>query len=679
MNRVRQIQTQIVNIVKSNFAIVQLILFLLFYIPLKGLFKILVHLPISNDYINSTRKTLNKVRRRLIRRKAGANTTSISNLVDLALSNMTYKLHRTSVTIIGVAIGFGTIVTLVSVGFGLQQLVISRVARLEELRQADVYVRSGSNLYLDDSFINRIRELPNVVSVMPMISIVSRIGFEGSVTDIVAYGVSREYLDAAGVNPISGELFQDPASGSGSLVADSDEREGIVITGLDELEENSSEEMSSPTPSTIQTNKKANGQVIREINFTIEQNRWIRIRNSPSTQGKILGYTKYVQPKQTGEEVWGDYYLEAITDDPNYARWIKSDFKLWEQVGSEYREILDEDGLQENTEGYTAEIGIISIEDRVSTAHSIFMLPKAQTITPEDRSNQEGDEWVFVEGESDNETAVEYKIVEIPRSALRKAIVNEPLLKIINVVPGDAVGKQIQAKFVLTGELAAITANSKIESENAAYNIVGVVSEANVPYMYVSIDDLKGIGIERYSQLKVVVSDESALPLIRSSIESMGYTTTSVADTVSQIDAVFKTVRLLLAVIGSVALSVASLGMFNTLTISLLERIKEIGLMKAMGMRSSEVKELLLTESIIMGFLGGLAGVVLGIAFSKLIELTVSFIATTHGEGYIRMTQTPFFLVAGIITLSVLIGILTGIYPARRAQKISALDALRYE
>ena len=68
-------------------------------------------------------------------------------------------------------------------------------------------------------------------------------------------------------------------------------------------------------------------------------------------------------------------------------------------------------------------------------------------------------------------------------------------------------------------------------------------------------------------------------------VEALGFSTRSVADTVKQIDRLFATARVLLAVLGFVALSIAALGMFNTLTVSLLERTREVGLMKAMGMR----------------------------------------------------------------------------------------------
>ena len=169
------------------------------------------------------------------------------------------------------------------------------------------------------------------------------------------------------------------------------------------------------------------------------------------------------------------------------------------------------------------------------------------------------------------------------------------------------------------------------------------------------------------------------LAKIRKQIEAMGYTTRSVADTVAQINSLFATAKTLLLLLGMVALAVAALGMFNTLTVSLLERTREVGLMKAMGMKSSEVKELFLTESMTMGFFGGVLGIVAGFVLGKLLGLILSFFAIFKGVGYIDVSYLPLSFVLVILLLSLIVGLATGIYPAKRATKISALNALRYE
>ena len=97
--------------------------------------------------------------------------------------------------------------------------------------------------------------------------------------------------------------------------------------------------------------------------------------------------------------------------------------------------------------------------------------------------------------------------------------------------------------------------------------------------------------------------------------------------------------------------------------------------MKAMGMRSSEVKDLFLAESMILGSSGGFLGLLAGYLFAKFIELLVSGYAIFKGVGFVSIVSIPILFAFVIILLSFIVGWLTGIYPAKRSTKISALNA----
>lgn len=124
---------------------------------------------------------------------------------------------------------------------------------------------------------------------------------------------------------------------------------------------------------------------------------------------------------------------------------------------------------------------------------------------------------------------------------------------------------------------------------------------------------------------------------------------------------------------------VGSLGMFNTLTVSLLERTREVGLLKTMGMKSKEIREVFLSEAIIMGVYGGIVGIIIRVIGGYVISFIISIISVLRGYDGLTITYLPLTTAMGIILLSAFTGIATGFYPARRATKISALDALRYE
>jgi putative ABC transport system permease protein len=131
--------------------------------------------------------------------------------------------------------------------------------------------------------------------------------------------------------------------------------------------------------------------------------------------------------------------------------------------------------------------------------------------------------------------------------------------------------------------------------------------------------------------------------------------------------------------LGIVALSVAAMGMFNTLTVSLLERTHEVGLMKTMGMKSNEIENLFLVESVVMGMMGGIAGLIFGFAGGKLAGLVLTLLALRSGIGVVDIAYIPPDLIFYIVLLSLFVGFVTGIYPAQRAKYISALNALHYE
>jgi len=385
--------------------------------------------------------------------------------------------------------------------------------------------------------------------------------------------------------------------------------------------------------------------------------------------------------------VWGDSFESSDevgrageTDEgESLGRWVMSDYLLWDKVScdpeesgdcenSGYMVARDDDNLQVTSEGYVAELAMsVTPQEEVthvlgvSTEESDGSLPVVEVASESAALNQQNVERV-----------------EVKSSSEKQVVVNRSVLQLLNISENEAIGKQIDLSMVVVGELLD-DPNKRIESAPLMYTIVGVITDEGTPIIYVPFVDVRSLGVNKFSQAKVIVNDTSELSKVRTAIESAGYGTVSVADTVAQIDSLFGNFRLILLVLGMVALSVAALGMFNTLTVSLLERTREVGLMKAMGMKSDEVKSLFLTESMIMGLYGGILGLILGLLIGKVVSIVLSALSIVKGVGFVDISYVPPVFVIVVLFLSLLVGIATGYFPAKRATKISALNALRYE
>lgn len=587
------------------------------------------------------------------------------DLIELSIRNMRSKKTRTMVTVGGMAIGIATIVFLVSIGYGLQQLVITRVVRLDEMRQADVVPQTGGKVKITDETLNSFKDVGGVSMALPLIAVVGRVNYQNSVSDMAVYGVTSEYLQQSAIKPVSGKIFD---SNELTMAVPKGEVAGAateIATGV-------------------------LGDKIRDMEFAINANAWIRVRENPSPKAKVLGYTKRSEGSYQGDEVWGGSYVSddgvgeagKTVDGVVLGKWVKTKVLLWKEEkcdtgkgdceDGKHIVLRDNDGLQVQSEGYFAEVNL-----QISTNSSPN--PQVLGITTGTASSSNGTlPKIEIASESAAAKTSQTKTVELGKDAKRQAVVNRAMLKVLGIKEEEAVGKTFTASFVVVGDLLT-DVKDKIESAPTEYTIVGVTPDDKTPVFYVPFIDLRTLGVTNFSQVKVVVKEQTDLSKARRQIEAMGYITHSVADTVAQINSLFSTAKTVLAFLGLAALAVAALGMFNTLTVSLLERTREVGLMKAMGMKSSEVQELFLTESMIMGFCGGILGIIAGLAAGKLLGLILSVFAIARGAGMIDISYIPFTFVLAIIALSLFVGIGTGIFPARRATKISALNALRYE
>ena len=177
-----------------------------------------------------------------------------------------------------------------------------------------------------------------------------------------------------------------------------------------------------------------------------------------------------------------------------------------------------------------------------------------------------------------------------------------------------------------------------------------------------------------YSSAVVVVSDIEQVDATVKKLKDMGFQTENEKEYLNTMQKYLKIIQLLLGGIGMIALVVAVIGISNTMTTSVFDRINEIGILKVLGCDIDELRLLFLTEAAIIGAMGGAAGV----ALSYLVKLGIDKVAVSffHLAKGTQISYIPWWLAVGGIVGSIILGILAGYFPARWASKLRPIDAV---
>ncbi len=254
----------------------------------------------------------------------------------------------------------------------------------------------------------------------------------------------------------------------------------------------------------------------------------------------------------------------------------------------------------------------------------------------------------------------------------QEALINQSMLTALGYDDASqAVGKQ----FDLTLNLDA-----GMRHLEQPLTIVGVTSYAGGPATYLSESIYQALGVEEYDQVKVVAMDQSYAPQIRQQIEAYGYETSSPLDTLEQVNRFFRFFNVILICFGGIGMTIAIIGMLNTLTIALLERTKEIGLMFTLGARRQDMRRLFIAESLLLSFIGGVIGISASMSFGFAIDLFLNHVTPAQGAvERFSLFSTPVWLIAALLVFILIVGYVVSYVPARRASHINPIDALRRE
>jgi putative ABC transport system permease protein len=182
-----------------------------------------------------------------------------------------------------------------------------------------------------------------------------------------------------------------------------------------------------------------------------------------------------------------------------------------------------------------------------------------------------------------------------------------------------------------------------------------------------------------YSSLTVRVKSPSLVEITEAKLKDLGFSAFSLLDASKSLRIFFSVFDLLLGIFGSLALAVATLGIINTLVMAILERRREIGVLKALGAADGDVKRLFFVEAGVMGLFGGMLGTLLGWLIGRSLTLGTNLYLHRQNLPGVDISSVPWWLVLGGIGFAVLVSLAAGLYPASRAARLDPVEALRYE
>lgn len=275
----------------------------------------------------------------------------------------------------------------------------------------------------------------------------------------------------------------------------------------------------------------------------------------------------------------------------------------------------------------------------------------------------------------------------------KEIIVTSTALNLIGLEDSaSAIGQDVTVKLMVPKQISDTSTDTTLVPTDVPATIAGVIKDDQLTVTYIPIKLLQDLGFpasyseakvkvgakntEQYSVAKVKVTDQSKLPEVRSKIEQLGFQVSSVADTVGQVDKIFLIFQLIVAGFGMIAMFVAALGALNTLTVSLLERTREIGLMKAYGATSGDIYRLFLVEAISMGLVGGGLGIGMGVVSGLILDRVLASLAGKYGGQAVSIFFTPWQFILIMLAVVSMISLFTGLYPSRRAATIKVLQAM---
>ncbi len=219
------------------------------------------------------------------------------------------------------------------------------------------------------------------------------------------------------------------------------------------------------------------------------------------------------------------------------------------------------------------------------------------------------------------------------------------------------------------------TAADQKAQQNACKNVPGPCNSGQ--HMTLLVTDM--LAQNGYASLIAKVDNSKNAAAAATEIKKLGVGAADAEASIQQQLTVFNIMGLVLGGIGGIALAVAAVGVVNTMIMAILERTREIGVMRAVGAKRSTVRTLFTFEASMLGFIGGVLGVLAGYGLTRIANVFVNKQLASQSVKAHNIIGLPLWLVLAVVGIGTLIGMLAGLYPAARAAKLDPVEALRYE
>lgn len=241
----------------------------------------------------------------------------------------------------------------------------------------------------------------------------------------------------------------------------------------------------------------------------------------------------------------------------------------------------------------------------------------------------------------------------------------------------EAIGREVTFDLTINQEWATNQEELVRELSLPEFEIVGVIEKGGAPVVYTPLSFLEQYGLNVATEVKLMVTIPDRISSVRETVEQLGFQTSSIRDTIDQVNRIFDVVQTILLVFGGITLVIAVFGTLNTITIALVEQTRQIGFLRILGIRKQDVRRLFMLQSILLSSTGVVLGILLGSLLGLLCNVVVMYMAQQNGVATWQLYQPPILAMILLFGCSIGLGWVLGLGPAKRAVDLRPLEALR--